>query len=508
MIRTALSAALAFAVSLILALPLLSGTAAAAVPLMAAPFSSGSMTLEIHKYEQPAVLGDPATGLPLDPAALPATDPVAGATFTATRVPGIDPTTNSGQLAASRLSVGDAATLVAGEPVAAAATTDAAGAATLGGLSAGLYFVTETVTPAGFVGAEAFLVSLPFTAPDTGDRWLSTVHVYPKNAKVGIALDVVDADAITLGDTVTWRAHADVPAQPRIDGYEVINILANGVMLESLDSVSVTLGGAAGTLKRGVDYTLEEVIVADGRQGFTTVFTETGRDKLALAATAGSRAQVEIAYPTRVTADGTFANEAVVLASQQQIEDYGAGSYGGITDTAETRWGPLSIKVTEKGNPSHVIPGATFKLYLTPEDARRGEHAIEVAGASEWVTGADGTITISGLRFSNFVNGLDRASDDPLFRNYYVMLTEIPASWSGGQTPIALTVDSATEAHLALVELWRDAGSSGSGGENSDSGGLPVTGGQLLGIVLLGALLVGAGVAVFIARRARKGRDQ
>ena len=64
----------------------------------AAPAPIGPMTIEIHKFEQPAQLGQPSDGLEItDPTLLPVTPPVAGATFAATRVPGIDLTTPGGQ---------------------------------------------------------------------------------------------------------------------------------------------------------------------------------------------------------------------------------------------------------------------------------------------------------------------------------------------------------------------------------------------------------------------------
>lgn len=484
---------------------------------------SAVTTIEIHKFEQPATAGTPATGLPQDTTGLV---PVPDATFTATRVPGIDLTTNAGQQAAAALTASDAAALVAGLAADATDTTDGAGDATLTPLGVGLYYVRETLTPAGYVPAAPFLVALPLTNPDTRDDWLTTVHVYPKNAHVGIVLDVDDAAAVTLGDTVTWTSRADIPHQTTIDGYRIVQDIAAGLTLDAagidvaLDCDTATAAvapaasvagatgvagaataaaaGACPTLLAGTHYTLD--VAADGSR-ITVDFTDAGRQLLASAVADHPGADVAVRYPTTVDADGAYVNTATLLPSRATI-DGAAGAAAAVSDTAETRWGPLAILVHEIDHPEHLIPGARFKLYPTPEDAAAGTNPIVVAGVGEWTSNANGRVDIAGLRFSDFVNGLQRDPTDPLYREYYVVLTGVPDGWEGSSGVLPVTVTSTTQAQLVVVELRQSTGGGGGGGGN-----LAWTGLQVAGAGAAAAALVAAGVLFLIAGRRRR-RDE
>lgn len=505
----------AVALAAVLVAALLAGLLGAAAPAVAVPQPTGPMTLDIHKFEQPDQLGEPATGLPLDPAVAPTTPPVPGAVFSATRVPGVDLSTNAGQRAAAALTEAEARQRIADASASpdATETTDALGNATLALPAAGLYYVDETATPAGYAGAAPFLVALPLTDPVTRDGWLTTVHVYPKNAKAGVALDVIDRDAVALGDTVTWLARAGIPRSTAIDGYEIRNLFSEHVVLDRLADVEVTVDGQAGSLALGADYEIRQITAPDGRWGFAVEMLPPGLAKLAQASAADPAAQVEVRYPSRATADGALANEAILLSTRAQIDDYEAGRFTGTSDTAETRWGPLAILVHEEGRPANVIPGAAFELYLSAEDARAGRNPVVVSGVREWVTDADGRIRIEGLRLSDFVDGLDRAPGDPLFRTYYVMLTEIPSGWTGSRAPLPITVTDTEDAALAVVQLHRggdaqaaaDAGGSGADPGGEGSGGLPVTGGQIAGAALLGGVLIVGAIALLLAKRRRAG---
>ncbi|MBN9141352.1 MAG: SpaH/EbpB family LPXTG-anchored major pilin [Micrococcales bacterium] len=486
-IRPALASALVAVIALL-------GVHGTAVSATAAPVIDPATitTIEIHKLEQPDALGQPATGLPQDTTGLV---PVAGATFTATRVPGIDVTTNAGQQAAAALTAADAGPLVAGLPADASATTGAAGEATLTPLGVGLYYVRETSTPAGFIPAAPFLVTLPLTDPDTRDNWLTTVHVYPKNAHVGIELDVRDQDAVAVGDTVSWRARAGIPVQPSIDGYRITQTVAPGLTLDA-GGIQVALDCGATlpscpTLVPGVDYVLT---VDPSGTGFVVDVTGPGRAVLAAAVQAHPGASVVVDFPTTVTADGAYVNTATLAATRATI-DGDPGAPAVVADTAATRWGPLAILVREAGHPQNLIPGARFKLYLTPEDAAAGVNAVVVGGTDTWVSDQHGRVDISGLRFSDFVNGLQRDPTDPLYRNYYVRLTELPDGYLGSLSVLSVAVTSTTEPQLVVVELRRSGGS------------LPWTGAQVAGVGAAAVALLAAGVLFLIAARRRRRED-
>ncbi|GAA3906646.1 SpaH/EbpB family LPXTG-anchored major pilin [Microbacterium invictum] len=487
LIRTPLAALVAVVLSV---LAVLGG----ALPSQAASDPDAVVTMiEIHKFSQPHVLGALASGLPQDTSGL---TPVSGATFTATRVPGIDPTTSAGQARAAALTAATATALTSGANAAARATTDRAGNATLGGLAVGVYLVTEVATPAGFVPAVPFVVVLPLTDPEAGDRWLSTVHVYPKNAQAGVVLEVSDRDAVTLGDVVGWVSRSGIPNLRDLDGYRVVQkIDPRLALVDAGTSATVVIDCGATTralcpqLTEGTHYT--RVYDANTRT-LTVEFTAAGLELLARAVAGSADARVVVTYATTVLAEGEIRNEAVLYASSAAMQG-GEGAPAPVSDTAMTKWGPLAIIVHERGKPETLIPGAVFRLYLSAEDARAGRNPIVVGGVSEWSTDAQGRIDIPGLRWSGFVDGLDREATDALYRYYYAMPVSFPAGYTGVKSPLQAVVDSATEAQVLVVELWRASTSS-----------LPVTGGQLsMGLVLAGAGMVGAGI-VFVTRRRRR----
>ncbi|MHA3725164.1 SpaH/EbpB family LPXTG-anchored major pilin [Leucobacter sp. HY1910] len=534
MIRIAKNLTALLAVALVTAVMLSSaGPVASALPGTALPATAmptGPFTIEVHKYEQPATPGDPATGLPLDAAALPATDPVPGATFAATRVPGIDVTTNTGQQLAAETTAQEAATKIAqsGATAQAEATTDAAGNATLAGLAAGLYLVREAVTPAGFFGAEAFLVVLPLTNPDTGNSWLDTVHVYPKNQNIGAGtvLHVNDEDVWACQDPVTWRPVATIPtlgavggggAASALDGYVIQNLIDPGLKLvgnASDTTVSLTsvggAGGAGATLVAGTDYTVNAVTI-DGREAIEVVFTAAGRQKLAAAKATDPGAEVTLGYRTVVHNDapGEYTNEMRLLPSQAAID---ANQF--FSSTASVKFGALLVIVEEKGNPGNRIPGATVQIYRTKEDAAKGINPIECGGQTSWITDNNGEVLIDCLRLSNFENGVQLAPGDPRIRDYWAALTQIPAGWTGSNEPFAMQVLSTSILTPAVAEVYLtrsgDNGAGGAGaGANGNAnggetpGGLPITGGQVTGILVLALVLFGGGVGLMIARRKR-----
>lgn len=456
----------------------------------AVPESERNTELIITKLQQPEALGTPANGLPLGADVIGDMTPIGGVTFEAKLVPGIDLTTTEGQNAASDLTVREALSLTEREPVADRGVTGANGVLSLGGvngsLGVGLYLVEETDAPAGVIASAPFLVTLPLAAPTGGD-WLYSVYVYPKNAVVEVGIGIEDAAAVSCGDTVFWQTHNAIPHQASISRYVTQNLLAPDVYLHSFDTVNVSISGSgAPTLRRGADFVLTEVEI-DGLWGFTVEFTEAGRAKLVDARAANSGAEVVVKYPTRVEAPGIHANEVRLFVDDAQP----------VIDTAVTKFGPLKILVHEKGNEANVIAGADFKVYLTEADARAKRNPITVHGVDTWVTDADGYITVPCLRFSDFVDGLDREPGDPLFRHYWVAPESYPAGWTGDMEPLAgiVNVTSVVDAQTFVFRVWQKPAPT--------IPELPLTGGQIAGSAMLAALLVGGGV-VLLARRRRE----
>ena len=512
MIRIAKNLTAVLAVALITVVMVSSnGPAANAAPVPAQP--AGPFTIEVHKYEQPATPGDPATGLPLDAAVLPATDPVPGATFTATRVPGIDVTTTAGQVAAAALTVEDAIARI-GQAAApqAQATTDASGDATLGPLKAGVYVTQETVTPQGFVGAAPFLVVLPLTNPETGNTWLDSVHVYPKNENVatGTELFVNDEDVWACQDPVQWRPMGAIPATGQIGSYTMQNLLDPGLKL--VGKASDTTVRVAGVRLAAADFEITTATI-DGREAIIVTFTAQGREKLVAAKAANPFAQVELGYRTVVRGDapGEYTNELRLLTTTSQRK---AAEPTVVTSTASVKFGALQVITMERNNPGNRISGSTVQVYRTEEDARARNNAIECGGEIEWLTDGNGEVLVSCLRLSTFENGSQLAPDSSRVRNYWAAVTKLPAGWQGSTEAFAMQNLSTETPAVAEVYLTRSNGGTsdasadaqGNGdanGSGEDPDDLPLTGGQAAGILILALVLFGGGVGLLIAGRRR-----
>lgn len=491
----------------------------AGMPAMAStgalPDGNAKTELVITKFEQPGSFGAPATGAKLGEDVIGGLKPISGVTFEARRVPGVDLTTNAGQQQAAQVTVSEAAALVAGTDPADSGTTGADGVVHLGGsngrLGVGLYLVTETETPADVVPSAPFLVALPLTNP-SGTGWMYQVYVYPKNARVGVSLDIFDQDAVSCGDAVTWTAHASIPLQQTIDTYTIHNVMDDLVFLTSLDDVDVRLS-SGGLLLLGVDYTLSETLVpalggVGTQRALEVEFTAAGRAKLAAARAADPTAEVVVSYDTTVQGTGELVNEVRLLAGQS----------GEVEDSAVTKWGPLRIQVHERGDVTNLIAGADFKLYLTAEDALERRNPITINGQTQFQTDEDGMIVIGCLRFSDFANGLDREPGDPLYRPYVAAPDSYPEGWEGETAPLQGAVEETevSDSQILIFVVWEKS-APGPLPPDPDpkpdpdpdpkpkpdpDGNLPKTGAQIGGVALLASVLVIGGTALMRKRRA------
>src|SRR5699024_3137032 len=238
-------------------------------------------------------------------------------------------------------------------------------------------------------------------------------------------------------------------------------------------------------------------------------------------------AQVHVGYTTTVRGDGIHKNTAVLYPDQRSI-DLGQG----IEDSAETRWGSVSVLVHKENTPDERIPGAKFQLFTSPEDAVSRRNPIHVSGTTEWTTDDEGQILIKGLRFSNHANGLERDATDDLHRLYWAVPTHLPQPWEwvdprpqGGTVKAVenyqtLTfearTDSAAQApdgskQVANPGLTADSDSAEEqrlGPDGDRDGVLAITGAQLLGLLLIGIVLVIAGALMVWRRRTAEESEQ
>lgn len=453
-------------------------TGLVAVPALAAdtnvdPERTGSIT--VHKYEEP----DTATGLPADGSELSAAQladltALADVTFTVQQVPGVDLSTNAGWQAAADLTVAAATSATAGvAPV--TRVTGADGVASFTGLPVGLYLVTETGYPTGAVPSAPFLVTLPITNPTALNTWLYDVHVYPKNVVTGATKTVDDSGDATIGDTVSWTISGDIPNGGRTDAYVVTDTLATQLTYAGT-SASLTDGTA---LVAGTHYTVAHDA---GTNTVTVTFTEAGLDLLA----AHDTARVSIVIDTVVNAIGEIANTASVYPNQSAID---SGSPV-VTPPVLTKYGNATIQKTDPEGAA--LSGATFQVYRSLADAEAGTNPVVIDGVSSWTSGANGQLTISGLRYSNYVDGVEIA-DQAGWAHYYLVEVQAPSGYELLAQPVAFDVLSGDTA----VDLTVENARSNAGFQ------LPLTGANGTAVLVLagGLLLTGA---VLLSVRTRR----
>ena len=478
--RVAASLLIAGIAALTLAAP-----ASAAAPNLVDPDASGSLT--IHKFEAP----ESPSGLPNDGTEQDvALTPLPGVGFTVYKVDTIDLTSNQGWIDANDLAdsnpdsvaditaAGYTASAVGGQTL-----TDANGEIELANLDLGLYFVVETAPLPGSTGVAPFLVTVPLTDPADDASWLYDVHVYPKNALTGATKTVEDSEDVKIGDEIDFTITSDIPNVAVIDGYKVVDTLD-----AKLDYVSAAVTLVDGTPLAATDYT----VVHDAATNAVTVeFTAAGRAVLA----AHNGTEVQVVLTAAVNTVGEIANTAVLYPN---LGSYTVtpGQPGGPTVTPEvvTKWGDITIEKTDKAGAP--LTGAVFSVYPTEQDAIDGTNAISLAGATEFAVAADGTVTISGLRYSDWADNAAVAPGEDGDQSYWLAEIVAPDGFELLAAPIEFTVTAATTAvgvDLEVVNVPSNAGFT-----------LPVTGGTGTTLFILGGALLLGGAALLTFRSRRK----
>jgi fimbrial isopeptide formation D2 family protein/LPXTG-motif cell wall-anchored protein len=460
----------------------------------AAPLVDGNQigSITVHKYERPSTpTGLPNNGTKVDTTGL---TPLGGIGFTIQQVNTINLSSNAGWQSANNLSK----TFSAGDPtgsIAAAGftlgagqtqTTTADGTATFGNLPVGLYLVTESSYPAGVTPSAPFLVSVPLTDPNNKDGWLYNVHVYPKNSITTAEKTVTDASDVKLGDEIEFTITGDIPNEAVIDGYKIVDQLDS-----KLGYVSATATLIDGTVltegTQGADYT---VYFDAATNTVSVVFTPQGL--LLLAAHNDTRVQVVVR--TTVKKIGEIENVASVYPNAASF-DIAPGQPGGptVTPPVVTKWGEITLKKVNQDGAA--LAAASFSVYASEADALAGTNPINLGGQTTFTVAADGTLTISGLRYSDWANGAAVAPGSTDYRTYYLVEVAAPNGYELLAKPVSFLVNSATTTVGVDLEV-----------KNVPSNGgfeLPLTGGMGTGVLYAAGilLLVGAGLLFVRSRR-------
>lgn len=471
----------------------------AASPALIDPAMDGQASLVVHKFEQPVVAGDEATGLPEDVTGFTALD---GIEFQVQQIPGYDLTTVDGWVNGTQLSVDEAIAAVDGvTPITGVTGADGvSGEIVFDELDLGLYVVSERLTAdqmnAGITGGEPFVVALPMTHPVNLDEWLYTVHVYPKNAVDTITKSITDEGAYGLGDEVIWNISAAIPAGGVTGRYVITDTVDRRL---AITGVEVTVDGIT-DLAEGPDgdYEVEYTAQPNVDNDLTVTFTAAGREALnsAKVADAGAQVHVEIATDVvslGVTTTSIIPNQAFLFPNDSRSESEGIPS-----DTPETRWGTLTILKTGTDTNGAGLANAEFQVFASEEAALAGTAPIEVGGETTFRANAQGVATVAGLRLSDFENGEELA--DGAERLYWVVETKAPTGYELNPKPMSVLV----VAHeTAVVDLeFVNA-------PHNDGFELPLTGGTGTAVFIgAGALLILAGLGVSLLFRARARRSE
>ncbi|WP_159699298.1 SpaH/EbpB family LPXTG-anchored major pilin [Arthrobacter sp. 18067] len=460
-------------------------------PASAAPIVDGTRTgsISVHKFERPAnPTGLPNNGTAVDTSTL---TPLSGITFSIQQVNTIDLSTNAGWDAAHDLSSTFSPANPAGSITGAgyalgtaqAQTTDSTGTASFGNLPLGLYLVTETGYPAGITPSAPFLVSVPLTDPDNTNNWIYDVNVYPKNSVTGAEKTVTDAPAVKLGDAVDFTITGDIPNETAIDGYKIVDALDT-----KLNYVGATATLVDGTvIVEGTDY----VVAFDAATNtVSAVFTDAGRAVLA----ANNTTRVQLVVSTTANTVGEIENVASVYPNAASFTGTPGQPAGPIlTPPVVTKWGAMTLqKVDENGA---ALAGASFSVYTNETDAKAGTNPIALNSQTEFAVAADGTLTLSGLRYSDWANGAAVASGDANYRTYYLVETVAPAGYELLAEPVSFVITAGSTAVGTDLQV-----------QNVPSNGgfeLPLTGGVGTGLLYTAGGLLLAGSTLMLLRSRR-----
>ena len=477
---------------------------------------TGSIT--IHKYVKDASNGT-SEGNGLEDTSDHGTA-LDGAKFKIQRLTSVDLTTQAGweKLAGYNGNV-DTAKADGGVEDAGEKATAGGGLAEFKDLKLGAYVVTETETPAGYVGSKPFIITVPMTHPTDLNKWVYDVHAYPKNSKAGIEKTVKDDTTPAIGSAISYTIKSDVPAAEALDYYDIVDQYDKRVELPEAKVALKLINGKTGevALDKGTDYKL---IAADGTDGktkfWTAEFTAAGRKKL-LDNRKDDTTKVQMdltgTVNDKVEADGLFKNKAILLPN--------APSNGWKPDTGTvpppdyphsevvSKFGKVKITKVSSVDATAKLKGAQFEVYkCTPQSTPTAnfesvdatlDKKLSPAGTTTYETDGDGVVTIDGLRNNDWENNEAVAEAD---RGWYCLVeTKAPEGFELQTRPIAFQVlesNSTKDNEYTLATTVKDV---------PKNGGfhLPLTGAAGVGVLIgAGALLVGGSGAIALANKRRK----
>ena len=292
------------------------------------------------------------------------------------------------------------------------------GTATFTDLTTGYYLVFPEggSTGKGNRKTDAILVNVPRDGKNTAAEIKSTFPTVDKQVS-NDKTNYQDNTTAQVGDTVTFKLTAKVPDMADYTAYKFVfhDTLSNGLEFVA-NSVEVSI--ASNKITAG-DNTYSATYV-DGTKKLTVAFTDlknvvkSGTDKVA------TDDEIVVTYKAKITKDAVTTNPATNKAHLEYSNDP-SGTGTGTSNPDESKVYTYDINIFKyykgEGNTETGLANATFKLTSSEESTSTAIELVKEDGAglvyhvkgdnetgavSVVTTGADGKITIKGLKAGTY----------------------------------------------------------------------------------------------------------
>ena len=379
------------------------------------------------------------------------------------------------------------------------------GTATFTDLTAGYYLVFPEggSTGKGNRGTDAILVNVPRGGKNTAAEIKSTFPTVDKQVS-NDKTNYQDNTTAQVGDTVTFKLTAKVPDMADYTAYKFVfhDTLSNGLEFVA-NSVEVSI--ASNKITAG-DNTYSATYV-DGTKKLTVAFTDlknvvkSGTDKVA------TDDEIVVTYKAKITKDAVTTNPAKNTVYLEYSNNPGTDELG-KSNPDESKVYTYDINIfkfyTNESNTETALANATFKLTASEDRTSTAIELVKEEGTdlvyhvkgnneadavSTVTTGADGKITIKGLKAGT----------------YYLHETIAPTGYNKLKKPIKIEIIVTGEAYTTPSYKVNDKDNADNTikVENVKGVMLPETGSiGTIGLTALGVAVVLLGV--FAPRKKKK----
>lgn len=379
------------------------------------------------------------------------------------------------------------------------------GTATFTDLTAGYYLVFPEggSTGKGNRGTDAILVNVPRDGKNTAAEIKSTFPTVDKQVS-NDKTNYQDNTTAQVGDTVTFKLTAKVPDMADYTAYKFVfhDTLSNGLEFVA-NSVEVSI--ASNKITAG-DNTYSATYV-DGTKKLTVAFTDlknvvkSGTDKVA------TDDEIVVTYKAKITKDAVTTNPAKNTVYLEYSNNPGTDELG-KSNPDESKVYTYDINIfkfyTNESNTETALANATFKLTASEDSTSTAIELVKEEGTdlvyhvkgnnetdavSTVTTGADGKITIKGLKAGT----------------YYLYETIAPTGYNKLKKPIKIEIIVTGEAYTTPSYKVNDKDNADNTikVENVKGVMLPETGSiGTIGLTALGVAVVLLGV--FAPRKKKK----